>query len=252
MQKLKKNDFFTFLIISVLLHLFVLYSVLHIKMKPVYLSAPIDVVFYSSSQKITDQSANTSKEAADVDEKDRGKEILNTTEEVKSKEDVVVKRKEKSKIQPKKDVKKAEKKIVKQIKEKKIKTNSKVSGNNGNIETFQSHESKDLSVSTGAQYSGLSFDTQNFKFSYYSNQIVRKISSQWRWAESYGKLRAVIYFKINKDGTAFNISIKESSGNSDYDRNALDTIRRASPFPMLPEDYTDESLGVFFEFKYRN
>ncbi|MCA6072095.1 MAG: cell envelope integrity protein TolA [Endomicrobium sp.] len=236
----------------------------HSKGKTVYLSSPIDVAFYSASQNTTGQSIASTveekNETFDVTEQEHIKEEAKTAKEVKTKEDAVVKKKEKSKkidkeksnIQPKKNIKKADKKTVKQLKTKKSEGISKISGNNSNIETFQSSESKAGSVSVGSQSVGLSFGTQNFKFSYYGGQIVRKIGSQWRWAESYGSLRVVVYFKISRDGSVSDILVKESSVSVEYDRNALDTIRRAAPFPVLPEDYSDESLGVFLEFKCRN
>ncbi|MCA6069737.1 MAG: cell envelope integrity protein TolA [Endomicrobium sp.] len=252
----------------------------HSKGKTVYLSSPIDVVFYSASQNATGQSivatVEEKNETFDVIEQEYIKEEAKTAEEVKTKEDAVVKKKEKSKkidkeksnIQPKKNIKKADKKnikkadkknikkadkkTVKQLKTKKSEGISKISGNNSNIETSQSSESKVASVSVGSQSVGLSFGPQNFKFSYYGGQIVRKIGSQWRWAESYGSLRVVVYFKISRDGSVSDILVKESSVSVEYDRNALDTIRRAAPFPVLPEDYSDESLGVFLEFKCRN
>ncbi|MCA6071003.1 MAG: TonB C-terminal domain-containing protein [Endomicrobium sp.] len=235
---------------------------IHGKGKTIYLPSPIDVVFYPASQNMTDQSMSAvveeKNEAFDVTEQEHIKEEAKTVEEVKTKEDVIVKKKEKSKkidkeksnIQSKKDIKKADKKTVKQFKAKKSEGISKISGNNSNIETFQSSESKAVSVSAGPQYVGLlSFDTQNFKFSYYEVQIRRKIDEQWRLTESYGRLRAVGCFKINRDGSVSDILVKESSGSMEYDRNALDAIRRASPFPVLPEDYSEESLGVFVEFR---
>ncbi|MDR3071616.1 MAG: TonB family protein [Endomicrobium sp.] len=123
------------------------------------------------------------------------------------------------------------------------------SDNDSNVETFQSPDSPAVSVSYGSQYGEVSFDTKNFKFSYYGNQIGKKIISQSRWVESYGKFRVLVYFKIHKSGTISDVFIKESSGNKEYDKNALDAIYRAVPLPELPESYEEDFLGVFFEFK---
>ncbi|MDR1926265.1 MAG: TonB C-terminal domain-containing protein, partial [Endomicrobium sp.] len=97
----------------------------------------------------------------------------------------------------------------------------------------------------------VSFDTNGFNYPYYEDQIKRKINRNWRWVESYGKLRALVYFRIHNNGSVSDISIKESSGNIEYDKNVLDTICRAVPFLDFPEDYRGESVGVFFEFKYK-
>ena len=94
------------------------------------------------------------------------------------------------------------------------------------------------------------FDNANFKFSYYTNSIVKKIRRNWRWSSSYTVLRAVIYFKINRDGDIIYTKIKESSGDEEFDKNALRAVLLSSPFAPLPETYYEEDLGVYFEFKF--
>jgi TonB family protein len=59
----------------------------------------------------------------------------------------------------------------------------------------------------------------------------------------------IVYFKIHRNGSTSDISIRKSSENNEYDKYALDTISRAAPFPDLPEGYRDDVLGVYFEFK---
>ncbi|GMO53730.1 MAG: hypothetical protein Ta2C_05730 [Candidatus Endomicrobiellum trichonymphae] len=77
------------------------------------------------------------------------------------------------------------------------------SGNSSNVETFQAPDSDKLLAGTDSQYEGLSFDAKSFKYSYYSEQIIRKIWKQWMWGENYGKLKVLVYFKIRRDGTAY-------------------------------------------------
>ena len=131
MLKLKRDNFFTCVIISIWIHLGVLHAMTHGKGKTIYLSSPIDVVFYSASQNMADQSMSATVEERDdtfdVTEQEHIKEEAKTAEEVKTKEDAVVRKKEKSKkidkeksnIQSKKNIKKADKKTVKQLKTKK-------------------------------------------------------------------------------------------------------------------------------------
>jgi hypothetical protein len=95
---------------------------------------------------------------------------------------------------------------------------------------------------------GVSFE-QRFQYNYYGLQIIKKISSCYTYDINYKKLTALIYFKIKKDGSVYDIVIKESSGNIEYDKNIFNTIMRASPFPCLPDNYNSDFLGVFFEFK---
>lgn len=261
----RQDDFLPYLVFSILLHISILYFVSYNKKSHVYLTSPIEVTFYSLSRQTSDQSISepssdynqkTSRQTSDQLASGASVDYDVETTGSQTKEDIVIKKdnqkkstKEKSKIQ----TKKATMQSVKQSAGSQTGTGkgSSSSGNSSNIETFRSTCLLLSSTGTGSLYGNPSFDTQNFKYSYYTDQIIRKIRSNWRWAEDYGgNLRSVVYFRINRDEMVHNISIKESSGNSEFDKNALDTIRRVASFPGLPEDYNEESLGVFFEFKW--
>ncbi|MDR0820416.1 MAG: TonB family protein [Endomicrobium sp.] len=255
---LKRDNLFPYLIVSIFLHV-TIYFLFHGKENPVFLSLPIEVSFYSLSSQRAEQSP------AAVSSKKTGATAASAWEQIESndtKEDIVVKKKkspekkvdrlkpeEKPKVQIETDATKSDKQSAKSIGEKKTET-TEFSGDNSNVETFQSLNSDKLPAGADSQYEGLSFDAKSFKYPYYSGQIIRKIGRQWMWCENYGKLRALVYFKICRDGTVYDVSIRESSGSGEYDKYALDTIRRATPFPDLPDGYEDDSLGVFFEFKY--
>jgi protein TonB len=254
---LKRDDLFPYLIVSIFLHI-VIYFLFHGKENPVSLSSPIEVSFYYPSSQKAEQSP------AEAFSKKTGAAVVSAWEKIKSndtKEDIDVKKKkspgkkadglkpeEKPKVQIETDTKKSDKQFAKSIEEKKAEA-TESSGNSSNVETFQAPDTDKLSAGAGPQYEGLSFDAKNFKYSYYNEQIIRKIREQLRLGENYGKLRALVYFKIYRNGTISDIFVKESSKNGEYDKYALDTIRRAAPFPDLPDGYKDDSLGVFFEFK---
>jgi len=255
---LKINNFFSCFIVSILLHVLCFFFIFYGKKSPVYLFTPIDVTFYSPNQNteelstlppIEEISANNAKDASDIKESAK-EDIKEQIKEIaKTKDDVLVKKKKKS-INKVKDLQENNKdKNIKNTKktEPVEKASSKPSVP---AETAQPLKSDVLSNGNGSLYTGAFFDTNDFKYPYYTNQIRRKVAAQWRWAESYGGLRVLLYFKINRDGSVGDILVKESSGNEDYDKNALYTIRRAAPFSDLPEGYEGESLGVFFEFKY--
>ncbi|MCS7231383.1 MAG: energy transducer TonB [Elusimicrobiota bacterium] len=97
----------------------------------------------------------------------------------------------------------------------------------------------------------LSLETAKFPFSYYVNQIRKKIVENWMWSHNYpGELKTVVYFRILKDGNIYDLKIKESSGNRFYDNLCLRAVELAQPFPPLPVGFNEDYLGVFFEFKY--
>jgi periplasmic protein TonB len=69
----------------------------------------------------------------------------------------------------------------------------------------------------------------------------------------FGSLKAIVYFQINRDGTIDNdIRISQSSGNDGFDQNAIKAVELAAPFKPLPKDFKDNTLSVYFEFKYHS
>jgi TonB family protein len=274
---LKINKIFLFCFVSVLLHiLFFLLLIIYVKERHIYRFTPMDVTFYSADQNTeeppplpsTEEKFVGNSNTKDIDDiKEVAKEKEDVKEQIeepaKTKNDVIVKKK-KEQSNKLKDTK------VKDSDENKNKTEDKNKNKEENntkktesvqkisdkpsipneVGTSQKLKSESPSNGSGYLYIGASLDTDNFKYPYYISQVRRKVAAQWRWTESYGNLRVLVYFKISRDGSVTDISIKESSGNEDYNRNALDTIRRASPFAELPEGYESNSLGVFFEFKY--
>jgi TonB family protein len=225
----------------------------------VYLFTPIDITFYSPNQNMEELSAlsiieetsvNEAKDVSDIKEsvkEDLKEQIKDLT---KTSNDVLVK----ISHPPIKKIKDLQEnnnngKNIKNTKKTELvkKASSKLSVP---LETAQSLKSDVLSNGNSSLYTGVFFDTNDFKYIYYTNQIRRKVAAQWHWVESFGGLRVLLYFKINRDGSVSDILVKESSGNEDYDKNALYAIRRAVPFSELPERYEGEFLGVFFEIKY--
>jgi TonB family protein len=97
----------------------------------------------------------------------------------------------------------------------------------------------------------MSLDTANFPYSYYTGGIVRKISRYWQWANQFGNLKTVVYFRIQRDGTVTEATVKKSSGDTLFDQQAVRAVKLSSPFPPLPDGYRDADLGVYFEFAYR-
>ncbi len=250
MRSKDNNNLFPYLIISIVLHIAALMAVvLNAKPKPVFVSAPIDVAFYTPSEKRVDPPP-----VAQVVEKQPEPEPVKEEikEEPKTPDDIVVKKKEKPKPkpQPKPKPKPAPKK------EEPPKTEEKpIPPSYNDVQTLQpaaSTEPKYAAVGVGAQYEGLAYDTANFKYAYYTNTIINKMRRTWQWAESYGKLRAVVYFKILKDGSVTSVIVKEPSGDAGFDQNAIRAIQLAVPFAPLPDGYAGDSLGVYFEFKFRN
>ncbi len=132
---------------------------------------------------------------------------------------------------------KKQQKVVKQVEKKEI-------------EEKKQEEQK--VASTPTTLPSLSLETAKFPFTYYVNQIRKKIVDNWLWSQNYpGELKTVVYFKIFRSGEIGELKIKESSNNKLYDNICLRAVELAKPFPPLPQGFTEDYLGVYFEFKYK-
>jgi len=216
------------IILSMIIHSSVICTVVYKNNKQnVFVQVPFDVSFYSPVNNVVEEIPEDKK----VDPAAPAEEVK-PKQEVKKKENKTVK----SEIAVKKKEKKVEeKKAVEKPVEKSVTKEEAPKPSGGN--TYSSK--------------GIMLENKNFKFSYYTNAIVKKISKYWQWSSSISACRAVVYFKINRRGYATDIKIKESSGDDVFDQNAIRAVELASPFPELPESYNENNLGVYFEFKFR-
>ncbi len=91
-----------------------------------------------------------------------------------------------------------------------------------------------------------------FPYAYYTEAVTRLITE--RWTPLVGTpdgAKAVVTFRIARDGTASNVAIDESSGISDFDAVALQAVRLVPKFPPLPAGFEWDDLRIRFFFEYR-
>jgi len=84
----------------------------------------------------------------------------------------------------------------------------------------------------------------DFKFHWYLNNVRNKIESNWRPPTEDRTLEVVVRFIINNDGSATDISVAKSSGNSTLDNVALRAVTVASPFGKLPPGFSGDKLEI--------
>jgi protein TonB len=96
--------------------------------------------------------------------------------------------------------------------------------------------------SFGSQIAGL--DNPDFKFGYYIDQLLSAIDSKWTRPPLGNDVKAVISFRIQRDGSLTDLQVAQSSGYNSFDLAALRAVQNASPFPPLPRAYRQDSLGV--------
>jgi periplasmic protein TonB len=100
----------------------------------------------------------------------------------------------------------------------------------------------------------LSLDTGAFPYMYYLVMMKNRISENW--IPPFGSMtaeeskRVVIAFRIDRFGVVSDARVEEGSANENLDSSALRAVTVSSPFPPLPENYPDSTLGVHFGFRF--
>jgi TolA protein len=154
--------------------------------------------------------------------------------------EVISKKKEELVIPKAKKEKKAEKKAAKEEKKPQV------------IEKKEAAAQDSPSqAGTGAPSARLTLDTLKFPYAYYTSLVVKKVGQNWQWTNDFGNLRALVYFKILKDGSISDGGKKKSSGDKLFAQRAEGAVKLSGPFPPLPQGYTEDSLGIFFEFSFK-
>ena len=213
-----RNDISKYFAFSFFIHLSILAFFLLKLSKPAYIYLPVQLQFYSQSNGPTEKQTVQKKERSTVTKK------------------TPVKKRETIKIAQKKESERAPKPAEKE-------------------EAKSEPKPQDLTPPAGAPAqpvmgSNISLDAANFPYAYYTNMVVKKIGQNWSWGEKFGKLKSLVYFRIQRNGSVKDLSVKQSSGEDIFDQQAMRSVELASPFPSLPSEYKEESLGVYFEFSY--
>jgi protein TonB len=228
---IRVNSLVPCIVLSILLHSITFFALFHRKNdQNVFMAVPFEVSFFSPVQQpVVEEVSEEISVPEPVPPVEKPKPEVKKPEKVKS--EVVVKKKEKP--EKKVEQKKVAEKPAEPAKDTATQTEQpKASGGNN-------YSSK-----------GIMLENKSFKYSYYTNTIVKKISKYWQWSKTLSAYRAVVYFKIARDGMVYDVDVKESSGDTTFDQNAIRAVQLASPFAPLPEGYEENYLGVYFEFKF--
>lgn len=94
--------------------------------------------------------------------------------------------------------------------------------------------------------STVTLENQDFNYDYYIAQMQSSIEQNFTRPPVAAGVRAVISFRIQRDGSIADLAVRESSGFDTYDLTALRAVQNAAPFPPLPRAYTavHDSLSV--------
>lgn len=95
----------------------------------------------------------------------------------------------------------------------------------------------------------------DFRFAYYLAALRNKIGSRWVPPQGVGgrgrTVKAIVYFRVHRDGQVSQTSVETSSGYAFFDQTALRALLAAAPLPPLPAGFPDNYLGVHFGFEFQ-
>jgi len=94
----------------------------------------------------------------------------------------------------------------------------------------------------GSEVGGL--DNPDFTYAYYLDRMLSLIDDKWERPSMGSGVKAVIFFRIDRNGSMAELQVEQSSGYNSFDLAALRAVQNAAPFPPLPRAYKHEDLGV--------
>jgi len=82
----------------------------------------------------------------------------------------------------------------------------------------------------------------------YKLEMEQRIKRNWHPPYSSVTRKTVVLFKLNRSGRLLSLNIYKSSGSTEIDDAALNTIRICAPFKQLPPEYKESTLDVQYVF----
>ncbi|MCJ7662609.1 MAG: TonB C-terminal domain-containing protein [Desulfobacterales bacterium] len=86
------------------------------------------------------------------------------------------------------------------------------------------------------------------KVDVYYSQVWTKIKKEWTLPEDFSRanLETIIIVVIDRAGRIQKSWFEKKSGNVLYDQSAMRAIKKAEPFPPIPEEVRDDTYGIRF------
>lgn len=97
----------------------------------------------------------------------------------------------------------------------------------------------------------LTLEAAKFPYMYYLAMIRKKVALHWDWPSNQGVYKTIVYFRILQSGEITQEKFEESSRNELFDTAAFRAIKLCRKFSPLPAGFTDDYLGVYFEFSFK-
>jgi len=90
----------------------------------------------------------------------------------------------------------------------------------------------------------VSADLPNFPYPWYISELRAQLWSQWSKRLPNASGKSVVVFSIMPNGQIVDLRTESSSGDAGFDIAALGAVQDASPFPPLPQGFTQPFLKI--------
>ncbi|MFQ5479684.1 MAG: cell envelope integrity protein TolA [Thermodesulfobacteriota bacterium] len=116
----------------------------------------------------------------------------------------------------------------------------------GSIKAAPAEKAPPPAASSG----GLRSDSLEIKFKAYFSLIRDHVQNNWIVPERFDneKVSVIVSIRIRKDGTLIKSWVEKGSGSRQFDDSLLKAVQKASPFPPLPQDFTEDVLETGLRF----
>ncbi|PKK84686.1 MAG: hypothetical protein CVT49_02360 [candidate division Zixibacteria bacterium HGW-Zixibacteria-1] len=121
--------------------------------------------------------------------------------------------------------------------------------NKAGAENGQKDVSGNLGV--GSKFGGAAIDNASFDYPYWFVQAFSKIERNWTNPVYANKpISCIIYFQVIRSGRIIKTEVEKSSGVDAFDSACERAVKLSQPLPPLPNEFTDEIIGIHLEFPY--
>ena len=100
-----------------------------------------------------------------------------------------------------------------------------------------------------------SLQEKDYDITPWAEEVVDRIQANWFLSSGQrgierGTVRISVI--IDKNGELSSVRIVNPSKNQAFDQAAIAAVNLSTPFPMLPDNFSDENLEVYFEFQHND
>ncbi len=131
---------------------------------------------------------------------------------------------------------------------------STVYGITRHMENTPSGTSKAYSSRNTFKETSVSIGTTLTKYASYMEHIKNKIQDVWTYPEyareSNEEGSLIVLFTIGRNGEVLDIKLLRSSGYPVLDKAAIQAVKEAAPFPLLPKRFNIDRLNIYATFIY--